>query len=278
MFGNSKNSYRNLLKETAKTLDSHLEALELLCHVGATTKDYLLTHLDDSLTPKQKQLLEDLIERRQNGEPLQYLLGEWEFYGYPLRVGAGVLIPRSDTELLVEICEQKLTAKPTPFILDLCSGSGCIAIALKKLIPSATVCAVELSSDAIVYLSENITLNQVEILSVQADVFTYQPEQSFDLIVSNPPYIPSQDLEELSLEVQQEPQLALDGGADGLSFYRMIADRYLSFLNPKGILALEIGYDQGEQVPNILKEFGYENIELFHDLSNLPRVVIANKP
>lgn len=238
-------------------------------------------------TKKAKALM--LLERRLNGEPLQYLLGEWEFYGLPFKVGEGVLIPRPDTEVLVETVLDRFMklGKLDPEIVDLCSGSGCIAVAIQKNLPKSKVTAVELSSDAFPYLTENIRRNGVNVKTMKGDVLNGEllnnfadPEdhgefRKIDCIVSNPPYLTEKEMGELSPEVKCEPETALYGGADGLKFYRVIACLWKEILREGGLLAFEIGYEQGEAVSDILEKSGYTDIKVIKDLGGNDRVVIG---
>lgn len=230
-----------------------------------------------------------LLEKRLNGEPLQYLLGEWEFYGMPFKVGKGVLIPRPDTETLVEtvLGHFMKIGKLDPEVVDLCSGSGCIAAAIQKNLPNSKVTAVELSSDAFPYLIENIRRNGVNVKTMKGDVLNggllknfADPEdmgefRKIDCIVSNPPYLTEKEMGELSPEVRCEPETALYGGFDGLKFYRVIAGLWKEILKEGGLLAFEIGYEQGEAVSDILEKSGYSDIKVIKDLGGNDRVVIG---
>ena len=172
----------------------------------------------------------DLLNRRINGEPLQYILGEWEFMGLPFKVGRGVLIPRPETEILVEFAIDFLKKKNAPVVFDLCSGSGCIAISVAKFCSDATVYAVEKSDIAFEYLEKNISLNGVNnVKAVKGDIFDKELLSGIspDLILSNPPYIRSNEIEGLQEEVKREPAMALDGGEDGYIFYRSLAKDWI---------------------------------------------------
>lgn len=214
------------------------------------------------------------VEQRISGYPLQYILGEWEFFGLPFFVGEGVLIPRPDTEILVEQALALLRDKPGARVLELCAGSGCVSVAIAKN-TDAEVTAVELSSQAFVYLEKNIARNEAAVKAVKADVLQGM-EGRFDLIVSNPPYIRTEVLQTLSAEVQKEPTMALDGGADGLRFYRAIAEIYKKNLAADGKLLFEIGYDQRESVSAVLQRAGYKNVRCFKDYGGNDRVISAN--
>jgi release factor glutamine methyltransferase len=236
----------------------------------------------EAVSPEHEKTVRELAARRAEGYPLQYLLGEWEFYGCPMKVGEGVLIPRPDTETLVdaaiELCrERRLTS---PRIADLCSGSGCIAVALGKEIPGSEVTAIELSEAAFGYLTQNIKLNRSAVKAVQADVLDGNTARSFtelDMIVSNPPYLTAQEMAELQQEVRFEPESALAAGGDGLSFYRAIPAIWRESLKPGGIIAFEVGDRQHEDVAGILSECGFGNISFRHDAAGIARVVTAEK-
>ena len=207
-----------------------------------------------------------LIARRQSGEPLQYVLGEWEFYGLPMRVDARALIPRPETELLVETALGLLHGGER--VLDLCCGSGCIGIALKKHC-DITLVAADISKDALALTRENAALNGVDPQTVQSDLFD-GVDGKFDLIVSNPPYLTQAEMEQRDESLRFEPALALDGGTDGLDFYRRIAATYRNYLKEGGTLLLEIGMTQAESVTAL-----FDHAECRLDLACRPRMVIV---
>lgn len=226
-------------------------------------------------------------EKRCAGIPLQYILGKWEFYGREFYVGEGVLIPRPDTEVLVEkVLEHfQKAGNASPEICDLCSGSGCIAITLKKELPKATVHAVELSSEAMPYLVKNIRLNEADVKIIKGDVSDGRILENFsdpddvgeyrkiDAIVANPPYLTDKEMTELSREVKREPEMALSGGSDGLKFYRIISALWKEILTDGGLIAFEIGWEQGEAVKDILEKSGYKNVAVYKDYAGNDRVV-----
>ena len=236
----------------------------------------------EAVPEETEGLIRSMTERRISGEPLQYILGEWEFYGYPFRVGAGVLIPRPDTETLVDavirICRSKgITA---PKIADLCAGSGCIAITLKKELPFADVTAVELSQEALPYLRQNIALNGADVRLIEGDVLaeeTAEKLRGLDIVVSNPPYLTAEEMADLQTEVAREPAMALDGGEDGLGFYRALTPLWKRSLKSGGWLCYEFGMGQHEEVGKILAGNGFENIEFTRDLGGIIRTVTAVK-
>lgn len=220
----------------------------------------------------------ELVERRCGGEPLQYILGEWEFWGLPFRVGEGVLIPRPDTETLVEQSLRLIKGTDSPKVLDLCSGSGCIAAAIAHERADADVTAVELYDAAFGYLEENVKLNGVRVNCVRCDVLDGPNEklisQRFDLIVSNPPYIDSTDMRSLQREVKHEPITALAGGNDGLLFYRAIAEKWVPLLLEHGSIAVEIGRDQATDVIAVFSQKGLR-CSSYKDYGGNDRVIIG---
>jgi release factor glutamine methyltransferase len=270
-------TYRELYKQTEDILASSFEAGQLFTH--ATNKRVMhLPFLGEKDAPeKDAELLFKLCERRKQGEPLQYLLGEWEFYSLPFKVGKGVLIPRADTETLVDAALDKIRETPAPEVLDLCSGTGCVAIALSHERPDARVTALELSDQAYVYLRRNITINNSTVEGLRGDLREYTHPRPLDLLVSNPPYIPRETIATLQKEVLHEPRRALDGGVDGLDFYRAIVRLYRPQLKPGGWICLEVGIGQSEQVARILAEHGFTEIKARLDLGGVERVVSAKK-
>lgn len=211
-------------------------------------------------------------KKRADGYPLQYIFGNWEFYGLLFSVGEGVLIPRADTETLVDTAIELIKKGKFKTVVDLCSGSGAVAVAVDKN-TDASVTAVELSDKAFRYLEENIKKNNSSVTAVKADATVFSG--SFDLCLCNPPYIKTEVIKELSREVRFEPTTALDGGSDGLAFYRKITQNAKNFLNPQGVLAYEIGYDQADAVSKILSENGFSDIHIIKDLSGNQRVIFG---
>lgn len=224
---------------------------------------------------KQGAYFVTLLGRRLSGEPLQYILGEWDFYGYKFKVGKGVLIPRDDTEVLLRLSLDFLKDKPKAKVLDLCSGSGALAVVISKE-TDADVTALEKEAEALPYLCENISLNNADINVIAGDVFNCSDEfedGEFDLIISNPPYIKTDEIETLQKEISFEPKAALDGGADGLKFYRAITEDYTPKLKHGGMMAFELGEGQFEDVKKLMEEKNYMNIDYKLDLGNIRRVV-----
>ena len=235
---------------------------------------------DTPLTGPQTETLDTALAQRIAGRPLQYILGQWDFLTLTLQVGEGVLIPRPDTELLCETAARRLQGKSAPRVLDLCAGTGCVGLGVASLIPGAAVTAVELSGDALPYLQENVrrypaldvTVRQGDVL---ADWDAYPA--GWDAILSNPPYIPTGDLPGLQREVRHEPTMALDGSADGLRFYRVIAEHWCRKLAPGGFCAVEVGIGQAADVAALFAAAGLANTEIYPDLAGIPRVVLGRK-
>lgn len=226
------------------------------------------------------------LDRRAAREPLQYIMGSCEFMGYAFMVDPRVLIPRQDTEILVETAMEEASRYQCPVILDLCCGSGCIGISLKKELPDAKVSLADISEGALAVAKENAEKLQAEVTFIQSDLFQcvenrYSVKNSdagYDMIVSNPPYIRSAVIQGLMTEVKDhEPMLALDGYEDGLFFYRRIVREAKDFLRPGGVLLFEIGHDQGEALEALLQASDYEEIAVMKDLAGLDRVVYARK-
>lgn len=250
--------------------------LEAFCSVS---KEDRLLHPDRPLSSQQVRRMRELLFRREAGEPLQYLLGWWEFYGRRFRVGPGVLIPRPDTERLVELALEELACVPSPQVADLCAGSGCVGLTIACQRPDAQVFLLEVSPQAAAYCEENKNAWAPRCALLKADVLKGPPQLSqLDAVISNPPYIPSADLSSLQREVKREPSLALDGAADGLRFYREIPPIWKDALKPGGLLAFEIGFDQGEAVRGLLKAAGFEKVRVEKDYGQNDRVALARKP
>ncbi len=227
-----------------------------------------------------------MIEMRLNGIPVQYILGHCKFMDIDLDVGPGVLIPRDDTEVLVrktiDILKNSYNfSQKTLNIIDLCSGTGAIALSIKKVFASkANVTALDFYEQPLKYLKSNILKNNLDVKVIQGSVFTYYKnfiDNQIDCIISNPPYIPTKQLKFLHPDVQYEPTVALDGGADGLDFYRVIAKKWINKIKQGGIVALEIGINQKEAVCKILKTAEIKDIYVYNDINNIPRGLIGKK-
>ena len=263
------------------------------------------------LTEDQAARLETLCQRRESREPLQYLCGRWPFLDFELAVGPGVLCPRADTEVVAEAAAQTLAGCAAPKVLDLCAGTGCLGLGIKRLCPTASVTCVEKSPEALHYLVCNVRTalrslpqgSTEDVLeedeptlgsgllgiaalppaaqAVEGDLFDYWrglPEGGLDLIVSNPPYLTASEMEDLQPEVAKEPAMALAAGEDGLDFYRALARHYQTPLRPGGTLALEIGWQQREAVCALLQAEGWTQIRCIQDLGGNDRCILAQRP
>lgn len=273
--------YQHIKKvlENHGTESSQFDAMCIVEHVFGKRLNRILLEKPE-VTPEQLGFADNIAYRRVNGEPLQYLLGEWEFFGMNFYVGKGVLIPRQDTEVLVETVIESAKHSESPRIIDLCSGSGCIACAVAENVKNATVYALENSERAIGYLQKNIVLNNVDVEVIEADVLNEGNAErfgKFDIIVCNPPYLTADDMKKLQKEVTFEPESALFGGEDGLRFYREITRIWKNCLDAGGILAYEIGMGQEKDVEKIMIENGFVNIEFIKDLPGIIRVVKGEK-
>lgn len=238
---------------------------------------------DRPLTAEQAAKLEALTARRATREPLQYLCGSWPFLDFELAVGPGVLCPRADTEVVAEAAAQMLAGVQAPKVLDLCAGTGCLGLGVKRFCPEADVTCVEKSPEAFRYLKKNAVsaLKQGTARTVEGDLFTYWqglPEGELDLIVSNPPYLTAAEMQQLQPEVAREPAMALEAGEDGLVFYRALAEHYQNALRPGGALALEIGWQQREAVTALLEANGWADIACRKDFGGNDRCVTARRP
>lgn len=275
-------------KEKLKNADIteyEYDAKEILSKAsGIKTMEFFL-HYDDELSKEDEHLFLTLIEKRAERIPLQLLFGTQEFMGYSFGVSENVLIPRIDTETLCEEAE-KLSHENMRF-LDICTGTGCIPIALVKRIKGSKAIGIDISDYAIALSKKNAGDLGADCLFYHGDLYDALPDElpedfssdgnrevKFDMIISNPPYIKSSEIENLMPEVKDhEPHLALDGGDDGLIFYRRITKDAGKYLKENGVLLFEIGYDEGENVVNIMKENGFKDIFLKKDLSGNDRVV-----
>lgn len=231
------------------------------------------------VSPEIEKTVLSAAERRALGEPLQYLLGTWDFLDLTLKVGEGVLIPRPETELLCQLSAECLQAMPHKNVYDLCAGSGCVGLGIASLCPSATVTLLELSKDAFSYLERNIARYPTyRVAAVQADVLNEYDRFSepIDAIVSNPPYIPTADLDGLQREVHHEPRMALDGG-DGYRFYRAIAEHWLPKLSENGFVAVEVGIGQAKTVADLFSKHGMVHTTIYSDFAGIERVVIGKR-
>lgn len=259
----------------AQIENASVDAWLMMEAVFGINRSFFLVHGNEEAVPEKEANYLEMLEKRCTHIPLQYLTGEQEFMGIPFKVTPDVLIPRQDTEVLVEEALKYLKAGQK--VLDMCTGSGCIAISLKSFVPEADVTAVDVSEKALTVAKENSANNELPVTFVHSDLF-FAISDKYDMIVSNPPYIPSAVIKTLMPEVQEhEPMLALDGTEDGLYFYDKITRDSVSFLKPGGMLLYEIGHDQGEAVSAMMTEAGYEDVQVIKDLAGLDRVVVGRR-
>ena len=262
--------------------DASMKVKMLLSDILGKEKEYLLIHDNEELSQDVLDNFYAKLNRLKDEEPIQYILNKQEFMGFEFYVDENVLIPQPDTEILVEevvdISKKINNNSNKLIVLDMCTGSGAIAISLSKLIENASVSASDISDGALNVAKENAIKNSVNIEFYKSDLFNdISKNVKFDIIVSNPPYIQTEVIKGLSKEVQTEPFIALDGGEDGLVFYREIIKNAKDYIVEDGYLALEIGYDQKESVTNLLRENGYKNIYSKTDLAGNDRVVVGQK-
>lgn len=255
-----------------------LEARLLIEGATGMNRASQIANSNSEISGEIQEKLISMAQKRAGHLPLQYILGKWSFMGFEFKVGEGVLIPRDDTEVLAGLCLDYLKASGGKTALDLCAGSGAISVVLDKL-ANADVTAVELSDKAYNFLLENI--KGTNIKPHKGDIFECYRDfeaKSFDLIASNPPYIKTDEIETLQTEVGYEPKTALDGGADGLDFYRAIARRWTPLLKSGGAMAFELGEGQAEYVGGLMADHGYINIKTAKDLGGTDRAIIGILP
>lgn len=278
-------TYNNLYLDTRARLRkagveaAQLEAREILCFATGKTKEQLVRDMPLYASGDLEGQVEALVQRRLAGEPVAYIVGEWEFYGLPLDISSEVLIPRSDTEVLAErgILKAKAAGEGAR-VLDLCAGSGCVGLAIAAHAPQCRVVLGELSEGALRVCKQNVRRNGLNARVTCLSVDAMEPPAStlwdFDVIVCNPPYIPSGDIEGLDVSVRDyEPLMALDGGPDGLDFYRFIATKWKSAIRLGGSLLFEVGVGQAQDVEEILSQNGFEQIQTTADTQGIWRVV-----
>lgn len=281
-------TYQQLYNKTKQALtQAGLEspAFDAIClfeHVFGLNRQQLIMRGNEQPAKADTEKLNALVKKRSKGEPLQYLIGKWSFMQGEFFVGEGVLIPREDTQPVAELCMQGVESfedKQKLSIIDLCSGSGAIAVNLAMAYKTAKVTALEYSKKAFDFLEKNVELNAVgNCKPWYANVFTaYKSieDNAYSVIISNPPYIETKVLETLQAEVQKEPKMALDGGEDGLVFYRAIIDNWSKKLKPGGILVFELGEGQDRPVEQMLLSEGYKEITFAQDMQGINRGVMA---
>lgn len=257
--------------ETAGISDAKTDAWIFLEQICKIDRNYYYLHLLEEMQPEQYLDYQNALSKRAEHIPLQYIIGEQEFMGYRFKVNSSVLVPRMETELLVLEAEKVL--EPGDEVLDLCTGSGCIAISLAKRIPGLKCDASDISKHAINVAKENAKQNEVTVRFSQGDMF-HNIEGTYDMIISNPPYIPTAELVELMPEVRDfEPQAALDGGEDGYDFYRILVEESRSYLKTGGYLYMETGYNQGKEIAAMMQKAGFEEVAVLPDFQGHDRIV-----
>ena len=272
---------RRALLTTEDQQTASLYARNLLCHVSGKTQEQVLAARDLYASEEVCDAVEKAVKRLLTGEPLAYVLGEWDFYGLRLEVNSNVLIPRDDTCAVTELAiRNALFFEQAPRILDLCTGSGCIGLAIASRVKDARVTLADISKDALAVAKRNVTATHMSgrVTCIQVDALGPAPAflGKFDMIVSNPPYVTVAEMEELAPSVRDfEPHLALVGGEDGLDFYRAITENYKLALKDGGYLCYEFGEEQGDSICQILEENGFTIVERTKDFNDTERAVIA---
>lgn len=271
---------RTLLQnEDADT--ASLWAREILCHASGMSREQVIAQRDMYASEKTAEQMLLLTQRLLNGEPLAYVIGQWDFYGMKLLVNSNVLIPRDDTCAVTDLAiQQALFLETNPRILDLCTGSGCIGIAIASRVKDAKVTLADISKEALQVAKANVTAQKLSSRVSCVQVNALEPPApflgKFDMIVSNPPYITTEEMSQLPKSVgEYEPHLALHGGDDGLDFYRAIIENFTDVLKPGGYLCFEFGMGQGDAICALLKEKGYTILERSRDYNDRERAVLA---
>jgi len=279
-------SIRSALADGARTLGANgvteprLEASSLLGHATSRDRAFIITHADDALTPEELETLRSLVARRAAGEPLQYLTGHQEFFKLDFEVSPEVLIPRPETEIIVEVALEFLGDKPAPIFADIGTGSGCIAISLLNELSAARAVATDASPAALRVAQRNADRHAVtdRLTLIESDCFSaLDPVGKFDLIVSNPPYVSDRELETIQREVRYEPRAALAGGPDGLDVIRILLHEAPWFLRSGSHFVFEVGFGQDLTVEQLIDREVWDLIEIRRDLQSVPRTVILRK-
>lgn len=265
--------------EKAGIEDYVFEAKQIIKHVTGLNATQILTMYNQKLTEFQENNLVAIIHQREVRYPLQYILGEWDFYGRPYSVGPGVLVPRADTETVIEVGLDYLKDKEKSEILDLCAGSGCIGITFAKEKEDSNVLMIEKYMEAFRYTLKNLQINEaINAKAMMGDVFECAgTDKSYDLIVSNPPYIPKEEMEIVSPETRFEPETALIAEDGGMEFYKAIVENYTPYLKNGGMMLFEVGINESRKVAEILEKAGYGNINIKKDMGGIERAVSGIK-
>lgn len=271
-------------KDILRNAGNESPAFDTVClfqKIFGLDRQQLILHGEQAAKPEQADAFLTLCGERAQGRPLQYILGEWPFMDLTLTVGEGVLCPREETELLVYTAADRLKGRRKIRAVDLCGGSGAVALGLASLLPEAEIACVERYEEAYRYLEENIRRTGFSnVTPLRLDVlepFSAARFDALDAVVSNPPYVREEELPHLQTEVQREPRTALDGGGDGLLFYRGIVDLWLPKLKPGGVAAVEIGESQGGPVQELFERAGLEYVKVMKDFNGLDRVVVGSR-
>ena len=280
-------TYNNLYMDTRQMFHNAglegatLEARELVCYASGKTREQLVRDGRLYVPQMVEEQMHQLVQRHLAGEPVAYLIGEWEFFGLPLDISENVLIPRADTEVLAQQAIDYLRSTNGECrVLDLCAGSGCVGLAIASQVKNAHVILGELSEGALRICRQNVRRNGLtgQVMPFQMNALEKPSVQigEFDCIVCNPPYIPTADIDGLDGSVRDyEPHLALDGGEDGLNFYRSVSDKWRDAMHPGSRLFFEVGIGQADEVLRIMRSYGFGDIEIVPDTAGIPRVVFG---
>lgn len=266
-------AYGEQILQNAGIIDARVDSWLLLAMACKIDHTYYYVHMEEDMQPEQTEEFRSLLSKRAERIPLQYITGVQEFMGLSFKVNSNVLIPRQDTETLVE--EALKRVRPGMRVLDMCTGSGCVLVSILKNVPNVEGYGYDISKQALVVAKENARMNGVSAVFERSDLFENVTGE-FDVIVSNPPYIRSGDIPQLMPEVANfEPIAALDGKEDGLYFYRKMIEQAGSYLRPGGALMFEIGWDQGRYVSELMRDAQYQEVRIVKDLARNDRVVIG---